>query len=155
MRKRLAHVLATSLGLAALTVPAVVSPPEAVALGIESATLHISQTGPNWTITIRATETFTSQEIQQRWTVADRADLFERDTGEPFGGSDDHLMFWPEESFQVTRARETWIFSATANSGTLDTENGSERIYGVVKLRNVSTGGNTHELRTAITTIDP
>ncbi|MFE9628484.1 hypothetical protein [Streptomyces sp. NPDC006527] len=166
MRDRLARVLiAATMGLTlpvAVTAPAVASPtahatvraPELVPLmGLTNLSLTLTQAGDNWTVKVTATETFTQSELGQRF--ADAANVFERDTGEPFGGDDDHLAFTFEEGFDPTSTQETITFTWQMTSDHLDTEDGSERIYGEVKLRNVTTGGGPIFARTPITTIDP
>ncbi|MFJ8504895.1 hypothetical protein [Streptomyces avermitilis] len=164
MRNRLVHVLtAAMLGLTALTAPAVASPTAyatprpsvAPLLSITSASLQASQAGNNWTLVITATERFSTLEIERGYTVADNAHIYERDHTELFGGSEDHLLQHGEETFTVTRPQEnfTWTFHAT--SAKLDTESGSEQIYGWVTLRNVTTGAFRIAIKTPIIHIDP
>ncbi|MEU9304750.1 hypothetical protein [Streptomyces sp. NPDC048269] len=169
MHDRLAHALvAATLGLTlpiAVTAPAVATPtaqatvraPEAAVplMNLTNLSLAITQAGNNWTLKVTTTETFTQSELNQQFRFADAASIFERDTGEPFGGADDELLMHFEFGFVPTRTQQsiTWTFPTTSN--VLDTEDGSERIYGRVKLRNVTTGGAAIFARTPISTIDP
>ncbi|MEW2139541.1 hypothetical protein AB0892_23670 [Streptomyces sp. NPDC005409] len=122
-------------------------------MDLTNLTLTLNQAGDNWTVKVTATETFTQSELNQRF--ADAASVFERDTGEPFGGADDELLMAFEFGSDATSREQTITWTWQTTSERLDTEDGSERIYGRVMLRNVTSGGSPIFARTPITTIDP